>query len=305
MSTFLASFVVICVIFFTYVLYTFVRYTRLIAYNALNVPQLRKNARPKDTSLKGQEVILTTSDGMELQAQFVSSPQETHRLIVFCHQTASDLHSWQRYAGYLPAEGFDVLTFNFRSFSKDHFYQWPTQGEVKDVLTAIRWGRKRKEDYSIGLFGISKGSVAAVAAASQDKGVRAVLADGFFSTTRTLEAFMKRWVSIYVRQTIITDHLPYWLYQALARSSLAYAGLRNQCDFFSSEKYLKCLASPVFFIHAERDEYIREDQMKELSRLTNSCRGLWIVPEASHTEGIDQNPSLYRDKAVEFFSRYL
>ncbi len=64
-------------------------------------------------------------------------------------------------------------------------------------------------------------------------------------------------------------------------------------------------ARPVFFIHGEKDSYVRPEQAKRIYDQAHEPKFLWIVPQAKHNQAVEEAPELYRERTTAFFRQYL
>ena len=62
---------------------------------------------------------------------------------------------------------------------------------------------------------------------------------------------------------------------------------------------------PIFFIHGQRDSYIRVDQTRLLYEAAPSPKYLWIVEEAKHNQSVVVEPRQYAARTIAFFRRHL
>ncbi|MCP4713193.1 MAG: alpha/beta hydrolase, partial [Planctomycetes bacterium] len=246
-------------------------------------------------------------------------PDTTRGVIIFCHEYGYDQHSCLKYCRGLVEQGFDVFTFDFRSHGSSgslESYQprlWSTDKEVSDCLGALLFVRSELEarnlPFNVGFFGISRGAGAAILAAAQGRyilPVKAVLADGAFSTDTTLEWYMKKWVHIFARVRFVYErHRPsFWHF--LRWLLLIIASRRLKCRFPSVRKTVHRFPKiPVFFIHGAKDSYIKPDHTRMLYEAAHAPRYLWIVPNARHNQSVSTEPKLYADRMIGFFTQFL
>jgi len=262
--------------------------------------------------LRGERLNLTTGDGVSLAAIFSRAHQE-HPIgtIIFLHEYGSDLRSAERYAGFLLDAGFNVLAFDFRGHGQSQCpvdftpRQWITEAEVNDVLAAVDYVSGRQGPTKIGLFGISRGGVAAVLAAARDGRISAVLTDGAFSTSGTVLEYILRWVSIFAVGRIIYKNLPLWFYRALANLAIWISEIRLALRFPSLDRALIRRKAPLFMIHGLQDAYIDYRQANRLYGLASEPKELWLVPGAGHNESVLVRPEEYANRVIEFFTREL
>ena len=268
--------------------------------------------------LHGEIVRFRSFDGTSLRGMHLSTPNRTacKGTVVFCHEFASDMYSCARYARPLIEAGFDVFTFDFRAHGESSTggdynpLQWPSDKEMEDVLGACAHVESvlaaEGRPTAVGLFGISRGAGAALLAAASDPNVKAIICDGAFSTDTTLICLMKRWAHIFARVKLVYENHSETFWRSLLWLLMRFAQPKLKRVFPSVRKALKEMRPrPTFFIHGQRDSYIREEQTRELHADAPSPRYLWIVEGAKHNQSVIVEPRQYAARTVAFFRRHL
>jgi len=237
-------------------------------------------------------------------------------MIIFCHEFASDMYSCARYCRPLLEVGFDVFTFDFRGHGRSSNIpdytprQWPSDREVADVIGACAFVESRLESEGlpreVGIFGISRGAGAAIIAMTGNEAVKCVVTDGAFSTDVTLESLMKKWAYIFAKIKFIYKNHPPAFWRFLRWLLFLFTRRRFNCRFPSVRKAIVRMSPrPMFFVHGERDSYIRAEQTRFLYALAPQPKFLWIVPSAKHNQSVVVAPDAYRVRAVAFFEQFL
>ena len=268
--------------------------------------------------LSGEEVRFRSFDGSSLRGMMLRTRDRgSYRgTIVFCHEYGSDMHSCARYARPLIEAGFDVFTFDFRAHGESSNWgkyrplQWPSDKEMEDVLGACAHVAANLaaegKPVEIGIFGISRGAGAALLAASSDSCIKAIICDGAFSTETTLVALMKRWAHIFARSKLVYENQTDSFWRTLLWLLMRFAQPKMGCRYLSVRKALgEMQPRPIFFIHGERDSYIREDQTRLLYDVAPDPKYIWIVPRAKHNQSVVIEPRQYATRTVAFFRRHL
>lgn len=288
------------------------RYIPVIERNAFEVPRIAapENHRPP-ASLKVRNFQIPFNTRSAIQAQYIKAKQAGRKLVVFCHETGADLNSWYKHGYFLPDDGIDVLTFNFKpqplsgdARTRDELYQWPSTRDLKCLESVLAWVAVHKRNYDVALFGVSKGAAIAAAGAPSPF-VKAVLLDGAFSTHLTLQKYMKKWVNIYVTPRAVADNVPDWVYYLLSYATLVYASIRKHMNFFSVEKFISKLRKPVFWIHAGKDYHVRLEHVEKLRRLIPGITDLWVAEQAGHSQAVTAYPAEYHSRIVGFINKNL
>ncbi|MDX9703803.1 MAG: alpha/beta fold hydrolase [Candidatus Auribacterota bacterium] len=293
-------------IFLTVVLYLLV--VRLVAKIFLNIAIT--TARESSPEFPGEHVSFKTRDGLTLEGYFINGKRSRGKTVVFCHEVGAGWGSWHKYASFLPGAGYNLFSFDFRGHGATagtNGYspnQWISPYEIEDIIGAVEYLRARPEvdKNNISFFGISRGAGAAVCAAYEIKGIRAIIADSAFSTYETLIDYILRWTSIYLP----FKRLPHWLNYMLAVHGMWLASFKIGHALPRMEKYLRKLDSvPVFFIHGDRDNYIPPDQAKRLYNMALEPKKLWIIAKARHNESVLVKPEQYREQILSFLNTYM
>jgi len=233
--------------------------------------------------------------------------------IVFCHEFGSDGTSALLYADFLLEAGYDLFSFDFRGHGLSETepdYEprhWATNRETSDILGALAYIRSRKDLRSdqVGLFGISRGGAAALAAAAMDGAVRAVACDSTFSTWATLYEYMRRWVVIYALFPFIYRNLPKFVFTAFGRTAMWLSELRLRVRLVHLEKALREYRGATLFIHGARDTYISATQAKYLSERASRPSSFYVFDKAKHNGARFSDGETYVKLVTEFFDRHL
>jgi len=268
--------------------------------------------------LSGEEMRFRSFDGTNLRGMYIrtTNPTGWRGTIVFCHEYGSDMYSCARYARPLTEAGFDIFTFDFRahgessSRGKYRPLQWPSDKELEDVLGAVGHvetilaadGRP----IQIGLFGISRGAGAGLLAASSTPSIKAIVCDGAFCTDTTLIALMKRWARIFARIKLVYDNHSESFWRMLVWMLMRCAQPKLGCKYPSVSKALRQMQPrPIFFIHGDKDSYIRVNQTQLLYERAPMPKYLWVVPEAKHNQSVIIEPTAYAARTTAFFRKHL
>ena len=269
--------------------------------------------------IDGERVTFRAFDNLNLCGMFLFGDHggRARGMAIFAHEFSSDKYSCARYCRPLLAAGYDVFSFDFRGHgesSSEPGYQprqWPSDREVSDMLGAIAyvedWLARKGRPVEIGLFGISRGAGAAILAAQNNPAVKAIIADGAFSSDTTLEHLMKRWAYIFAKVRFVYENHPWQFWRFLRWLLFRECKRKLNCTFPSVRKGLMAMAGPrpMLFIHGERDSYIPVEQSQLLYDLAPGPKSLWVVPEAKHNQSVAVRPEYYAARTAAFFEEHL
>ncbi len=117
---------------------------------------------------------------------------------------------------------------------------------------------------------------------------------------------MKRWAHIFARVKLVYEHHGERFWRTLLWWLFRFAQPRLGCKFPSVSRALQTMESrPIFFIHGERDSYIRVDQTQFLYEKAPSPKYLWVVSDAKHNQSAIVEPAAYAARTIAFFRRHL
>jgi len=306
----LLSIVVLTVIIFCS--YISLKYIRIVTDNILNVPFPLDHAHTN--TIESQDVEFPSFDGTKFHGKFISSPNGSKKTIIFCHEYGSDQNSWAKYLSYIPENGFNVFTFDFRKASDDGKLhkkgfspkQWSTKKELRDLLAAIEYLQKRNDvdANDLGIFGVSKGGGLAICAAAKSKRITAVISDGALPVVETIKDYINKWANIYMPDLIFRN-LPGPLIHLLAYLSVRLASLRLRSRIILVEKRIRSSHQPLFLIHGASDNYVRPQHAQYLFDRSKSKKELWIVPDAAHNDSVLSDPKQYEERVLAFFQKHI
>lgn len=311
----IATTIVILVVVPTLVLMKYVR----ISLNIMRTtkPPLARN--PLDfTRMAGESVTFPAYDGLPLQGMLIRAATDVPRrgLILFAHEFCSDMYSAARYCRPLQEVGYDIFTFDFRAHGQSDAppdytpRQWVTDREIDDmrgaVAFALSWLVEQGYPREVGVVGTSRGACAALIAAAEEPAVRAIWADGAFSTDTTIEHFMKRWAYIFATVRVVYENHPPVFWRFLRWAMMHFARREFRCRFPSVRKVISRMPPrPIFFVHGEKDSYLPVEQSRRLFALAGQPKHLWIAPGARHNQAAVLHPDRYAELSIGFFNRYL
>jgi uncharacterized protein len=275
-----------------------------------NSPPL--NAGEFGSDSRATELSFQTEDGLTLQAcHFRQLDRPSRGLILFCHELGGNRWSAMSYCEGLFAAGFEVLSFDFRnhgtSESKPGYepLHWLTEFDVLDVRAAVKLIQSH-DDLSgqpLGLFGISRGGAAALAAAADADDVVCVACESAYSTRTMMSLFSLRWVSLLVPQWM-SGWIPAWHIEISLAGGRLYSEFKRKCRYVHLERFLPALKNrPVLLISGGQDNYVRPEIAQSLHEgLGRDSAELWMVPKARHNGARQADEEGYDRRLTEFFS---
>jgi pimeloyl-ACP methyl ester carboxylesterase len=307
-----------CLSLLTFVVLLMARYVRICLTIFVDTPPPLAMGPLDFQPIHGEVVRFRAFDGTSLRGMHLDTPRRDARkgTIVFCHEFGSDMYSCARYARPLVEAGFDVFTFDYRGHGQSSSggryrpLQWPSDKELEDTLGACAYVQSvlasEGGPTKIGLFGISRGAGAGLLAGATDPNIAAVICDGAFSTEATLVTLMKRWAYIFSRLKLVYENTTEGFWRFLLWLMMRFAQPKLGCRFPSVRRALRDMQPrPIFFIHGQKDSYIREDLARQLYADAPSPKYLWIVEGAKHNQAAIVQPRQYAQRTIAFFRKHL
>lgn len=253
-------------------------------------PSTRVTATPADRGLDYEAVTLASRDGTRLNAWFVPASATALATVVHFHGRSGNMSDHLRFVDWLPAEGFNVLLFDYRGFGESEGRPVPG-GVHEDALAALAYVRSRTDldPDRLLVFGQSLGGAIAIPAVAGggSAGVRAVVTESALSSYRL----------------VVRDHIGTMGVWRLLRRPLSWLVTDNR---YSPDKFVGRLAPiPLLLIHGSDDDGIPLYHCKRLLDRAREPRLMWIVDGGRHLDAFTVHGTAYRPRLVEFFRQSL
>lgn len=260
---------------------------------------------------EAENVAFATPQGRKLQGSMLGhTAGERRGVLLFCHEYSASRWLCDPYLGPLRESGYDIFAFDFcnhgesESIAGYNPLQWVTEHEVADVLAATAYLKSRGDapPKGIGVFGVSKGGGAAIAAAARDPWIHAVATDGAFPAHETVTHYEMRWVGIYIDNRRTYTFWPPAFYRLLAACVIASIARRHGVRYVKLERWIRRLRGrPLLMIHGERDNYINPEIVRNFYGRAGEPKELWFVPKAKHNACVDTAGEEYHRRLRNFF----
>jgi len=261
----------------------FVVFPVLLAVGFTHKPRTSVDAA--DLGLAHEDVALRTSDGLTLRGWYVPS-RNGAAVLAFPGR-----HGPVPHARMLARHGYGVLLVDMRgngaSDGDSNPFGW---GSGKDVRAAIDYlaGRPDVRDGRIGGLGLSVGGELLLEEAASDPRLRAVVSEG--AGYRTLSEYLD---------------LPHAGRLVLLPQTVTLLGalrLESQTPPPTPLTKLVPRIAPRRTLLIEAGHGQGGEELNSVyRRLAGSTSTRWLIPEASHTGGLEARPAEYERRVVSFF----
>jgi fermentation-respiration switch protein FrsA (DUF1100 family) len=253
----------------------------------LYYPDHRVYQTPQQIGLKFEEVNFASSDGTKLTGWFIPAIGKAIGTIIHFHGNAQNMTAHFSFVDWLPAEGFNVFTFDYRGYGRSAGTP-DRQGVYDDCVAAIKYVQTRPDvdPNSLLILGQSLGGANALAVLGENdfKGVRAVAIDSTF----------------YSYRSIVRDKIAEMPILWLAKWPLSFLVIGNG---HSPGLVVQNIAPiPLLLVHGTSDQVIPYHHAQELLEKAREPKQLWTIEGANHTEAFTLYGDFYRKRLVQFFT---
>lgn len=252
---------------------------------------------PADVQLPFDEFSFASADDQQLHAWFIPAEDHPRGTIFYLHGVGDNKISGLRLAQVFHAHKFNVLMYDSRAHGRSEG-RYCTYGyyEKYDVQKAIDVIAKRSTSSlgRIGLFGTSMGAAIAVQAASIEPRIRAVVAEGCFTSLRTITVD-------YQRRLLF---MPWHFLRNVAMKRSEYIAHFSHHEV-SPLRALSSINVPILFIHGKKDARIKYQYSEQLYAAAREPKELYLIDGANHTDIHSVAQKEYENRVVGFFEKWL
>lgn len=246
-------------------------------------------AKPSVIAADTEEVLITNGNGLKLRGWYVPAKKNAvdagpeARTVLICMGNTGNVSMMLPYAKIFHNGGFHVLMFDYQGFGA-------SEGDAtclslySDVGSAFDWlvNERKCKPEDIGVFGVSLGSVLAIAVAA-DKNAGAVAVE-----------------DVFVPEDMIARQFGS---KPDAITQLAIAGAKAivlpKVDPIRNVARLKC---PLFLLHGANDRLLPPVGTMKVAAAATVPKRVWIMEGVGHApESLEVNDHEYSGQLTEFF----
>jgi len=264
------------------------------AWLALYPPAPRDLGGARDLDDEAERLSIAVDGNDRLNAWHLPGRRPVTLLLL--HGYGRTHHRMWRYAGFLRAAGYGLLTIDFRSSRRQQ--RLPTTlgfHEQVDAQAAWDWLKARAPGHRWVVMGESLGGSVALRLAAGNPEAAAVIVDCPFATGReAVEDMVGRFL-----------RLPRWPIAPLARHvGIAMSG-RDPYETDAVTAAAALAERPILFIHSDSDERLSPLQSQRLWEAAGRRHDFWRVPRAGHNRAWLEHRDEYERRVLEFLERAL
>jgi hypothetical protein len=222
---------------------------------------------PDQIGLDYQEVEFEAADGVRLHGWFLPARTPRRGSILFLHGNAENISTHIASVAWLPAQGFDVLLFDYRGYGRSEGS--PSLAGLQldfEAALATLLARPEIDPERIVVFGQSLGAslaITALAASPRRRQVHALVIEGAFTSFREL-----------AREKLGGFWLTWPLQVPL--------GLTIDDHYRPIDAIGELAPMPILIVHGEEDGVVPPHHALALYEAARRPKTLWLVPGAGH-----------------------
>ncbi len=243
---------------------------------------------PADRGLEYEAVTFSSRDGTRLRAWFLPAVGPAVATVLHFHGKSDNMSGHLRFVDWLPAEGFNVLLFDYRGFGESEGHPSP-RGVHQDALAALEYVRSRADLDPVLVFGQSLGGAIAIAAVAEagSADVRAVVTESTLSSYRL----------------VVRDQIGKMARASFLRWPLSWLVVNNR---YSPDRVIDRLAPiPLLLIHGTDDEGIPIYHCHRFFSRAREPKQMWVVEGGKHLDTFTVHGATYKPRLVDFFLQAL
>lgn len=243
---------------------------------------------PSALGMPFEDVAFKNRSGKILRGWFIRN-LKTDAVVVVCCGSSGNMSLHMEYAKFLYAGGLSVLLWDYQGFGMSE-----GKADIRclhnDVVSALKYVKNRDGVGSIGLFGVSLGTVFALSAAVQTGLAKCVLVDSIYEPEEELLEILDKTMGRFFAFAMVK-----WF---------SFTGFPTGFHPHSSLARMKDI--PVFLVHGEKDKIVPASGALRCYESAVGVRRLWILEDTKHTpDSLTRHAGEYQTQVVNYFRKYL
>ena len=264
------------------------------------------NERPKEQRAEAmlaqynlthcRQITLTTTDGLKLAAWYW--PSQNGAAVILLHGYKQMRSEMLPFAAMLVRHGYGVMLPAMRGHGESDG-ELVTFGyyETRDVEAVYQYLLAQPEVARdrIGILGNSMGSAIAILYASQNPGIKAVVAQSPYTTINDM-------VAANVKRTVNLPPFPFAPMIVFFVERKAGFSVKETAPI---DHIAQISPRPVFIMTGGKDTWVNPNGGRQLYAAAGDPRELWFDPDLGHLEFGEKRADEFEKRVIAFFDQYL
>ncbi|OGS28174.1 MAG: hypothetical protein A2297_03820 [Elusimicrobia bacterium RIFOXYB2_FULL_48_7] len=242
---------------------------------------------PGKDNLKYEDVYFNTEDGLKLHGWFLPAAGPSAKgTVIFFHGNACNITYNYQYIKWLPAESYNVFTFDYRGYGNSEGKP-SISGTSRDAKAAMNYIKNRKDIAQDNLYVLAQslgGNIALnILENNRYEGIKAAAIDSTFSSYRGI-----------VKDKARAMPVVSWF-----RTPLSLVLIGNK--YSAINKIGDVSPTPVLFIHGTKDSLVPYYHSALLYKAAREPKYFWTIPDGAHMDAFVSHGTTYQQKLLEYF----
>ncbi len=246
-------------------------------------PDHRVYATPAQNGYAFEEIAFRSADGTKLTGWFIPAKGKALGTVIHFHGNAQNMTAHYSFVSWLPANGFNLFTFDYRGYGKSDGTP-SREGVYQDAVAALEYIKSRTDidQDKLIVFGQSIGGANALVAVGNNafEGIVGVVSDSAFSTYKG----------------VACDHAG-----LLKPFAFCLIGNKRSPDRAVS----KITPVPLLIIHGTRDRVAPYKHALKLFEKAGEPKQLWTIEGGGHTSALGPDRATISPRLLALFNQWV
>jgi len=236
---------------------------------------------PEQFGLQYEDFFVDSVGGYKVHGWYTPADDGNGPVFLISHGNAGNVGEFLPWASLLVSLGFDAVLYDYQGYGRSQGNP-DVSSLVPDGQAVLRWITDHLPDRTVGVMGLSLGTLVSIALAAQDSSIACAVLEGSLIPHVTLkESF------------------------GVLGAALAWAVTRQIPEPLLSDKQVTEVHCPVLFVHSANDQVTGLPAARQLFESANCPKEFWQVPASEHLDVVLTRQQEYRRRLQQFLSQHL
>ncbi len=252
---------------------------------------------PADRQMPYEDAVVTTADGFRLSGWFIPAA-DARATVMVVHGYKDHRGSLLGVADVLHRHGYAALLLSLRAHDVN-------DGELisfglREMADLEAWhqylrGRPDVDPARIALFGASMGGAIGLGYAAGHPDIRALIADGAFSSVSDTAATSIKFFTG-LPPFPFAPAIIFWMEREIDGSA---------SDLDATKWIPKIAPRPILLMQGGADTVVSPESGRKLFEAAGEPKELWFEPAVGHTQFLKMMPAQFEEHVIRFLDRYV